>query len=255
MAAAAAIAILPFATTPVAGQQPKGKGGKGQKADAPPPGPAPRLSNGKPDLNGVWQRPYVPDLTKQGPNLKTSELSFTDEGKKLWESYNVAEGDYAGACLPFGLVRSINAPHPMRIVQSNTHVALLHEQNTWFHFFATDGRPNPVDTPRWFGYSEGHWDGDTLVVETKGFNGKTRLDTIGHPHSDQMTTVETWLRTDDQHIAYTITITDPKYYTKPIKSERIFTIRPDWEVMEYSCEENNKSLFEGRIKAPDYDKK
>ena len=98
----------------------------------------------------------------------------------------------------------------------------------------------------------GHWEGDTLVIDTVNFNGKTKLDTIGHPHSDQLHVIQRWTRTDLGHISYEITIDDPKTYTKPWKNTRTFTLRPDWEIMEYSCEENNKSLWEGRIKVPKY---
>jgi hypothetical protein len=87
------------------------------------------------------------------------------------------------------------------------------------------------------------------VIDTIGFNGRTRLDTIGHPHSAQMHVTEKYTRTDLGHIAYEITIDDPVTYTKPWKNIRTFTLRPDWEIMEYSCEENNKDFFEGHIKA------
>jgi len=152
-----------------------------------PNGPAPRLADGKPDLNGVWQRPYVPDITKNGPGQQgVPELSFTPWGEENWKSYDPAKnGDYTGSCLPFGLLRSINSPHAMQIVQSAKYVALLFEQNTWFHVIPIDGREHPKDLdPTWFGNSVGKWDGDKLVVDTIGFNGQTRLDTVGHPHSD-----------------------------------------------------------------------
>ena len=113
----------------------------------------------------------------------------------------------------------------------------------------TDGRPHPKDPdPLRAGNSAGKWDGDTLVVDTIGFNDKTNMDTVGHPHSDAMHTVERFSRTDEKHIAYEITIEDSKAFTRPWKNTRIFTLRPDWEIMEYSCEENNKDFHEGHIK-------
>jgi hypothetical protein len=89
--------------------------------------------------------------------------------------------------------------------------------------------------------------GDTLVVDTVGFNGYTRLDTVGHPHTDGLHLIQTFHRTDAGHIAYTITVDDPKTYTRPWKNERTFTLMAG-ELMEYSCEENNKDLREGHIK-------
>ncbi len=257
MAAVAALALMLAGPADLAGQ---GKGGKG-KAKAvfqkPEKGEIPRTADGQPDLNGVWMRPYTPDMTKaRGNNSTPSELNFTEWGKSKWDAYDATEGDYAGACFPFGLVRSINAPHPMQIVQSKNWLAFLHEQNTWFTKVPTDGRPFPDDVddwPTWFGTSRGHWEGDVLVIDTKSFNGKTRLDTIGHPHSEQMTVHETWELMNKDQVYYTITINDPRTYTDPIYSERVFTRDPDAEVIEYSCEENNKSLFEGRIKIPDFE--
>jgi hypothetical protein len=216
-----------------------------------PSGPAPRTASGKPDLSGVWTVPYVPDMTRSRPNQKgMAELPFTPEGAANFKSYDAANGDYTGVCMPFGLVRSMNAPYPLQIMQNDKHVAILWEQSTWFHVIPIDRTMKATaasENPQWFGHSVGHWEGDTLVVETSGFNGYTRLDTIGHPHSDQLRVKQTFTRTDADHIAYTITIDDPKMYTKPWSNERVFTAS-NGELIEYSCEENNKSLWEGRIK-------
>jgi hypothetical protein len=206
----------------------------------------------QPDLNGVWQGPYVPDMSRTGRN-QTGEpnLPFTAAGEKEWKSYDAANGDYTGACLPFGLSRSVNAPNPFQIIQGGGYVGFLFEVNNWFHVVPTDGRATPKDpNPQWFGSSVGRWDGDTLIIDTRGFNGWTRLDTIGHPHSDQLHLVQRFSRPDLGHITYEITVEDPKTFTKSWTNTRTFTLRPDWEMMEYSCEENNKSLWEGRIKVP-----
>jgi hypothetical protein len=259
--AAAAFLAMTFGPAPLAGQG-KGKGGGGKKGKTvefkmPERGPIPRTADGQPDLNGVWMRPYTPDISASAANRTGAPLVFTEWGQKKWEEYDPAEGDYAGACLPFGLIRSIGAPHPMQVVQSKNWIAFLHEQNTWFTKVPTDGRPFPPDDqidPTWFGTTRGRWEGDVLVMESKGFNGKTRLDTNGHPHSDQMTVRETWELMNKDQVYYTITINDPKTYKEPLFSQRVFTRDENAEVMEYSCEENNKSLWEGRIKPPDYDK-
>lgn len=211
--------------------------------------PAPRMPGGRPDLSGVWQRPYTPDMTKNGRNQRGyPDLPFTPAGLEDWRSYDAANGDYTGSCMPFGLSRSINSPDPMQIVQNEKYVALLFEQNTWFHVIPIDGRDHPKEPdPTWFGHSIGKWDGDTLVVDTIGFNGWTRLDTVGHPHSEKLHLVQTFRRTDFDHIAYTITVDDPETYTKSWSNERTFS-RMNGELMEYSCEENNKDLREGHIK-------
>jgi hypothetical protein len=218
----------------------------GQTASA-----VPRLANGKPDFNGVWQRPYVPDMSKDGGAAQKGPgtIPFTAEYAEKFKVYDPAKFDYTGHCLPQGLTRSMNSPFPIRIVQTNEVMAILYEAWNVFEIVHTDGRPHPKDPdPLWFGNPVGKWDGDTLVVDTIGFNDLTNLDTVGHPHSDAMHTVERFTRTDDKHIGYEITIEDPKAFTKPWKNTRVFTLRPDWEVMEYSCEENNKDFTEGHIK-------
>jgi hypothetical protein len=241
---------------------------------APPAGPAPRLANGKPDLQGVWQKPYVPDMSRNGRGQKgyaeapftpadkpedrqaifakgnRAELPFTPEGLQDWIKYDPAEGDYTGSCFPFGMSRSINSPDPMQIMQNDKYLALLFEQNSWFHVIPIDGRDHPKGEAlnvTWFGNSVGRWDGDTLIVDTIGFNGYTRLDTIGHPHSDRLHLVQTFRRIDLGHIEHTITVDDPKIYSKPWKNERTFNLM-NAELYEYSCEENNKDLWDGKIK-------
>src|SRR5438477_8205798 len=89
------------------------------------------------DLSGVWQGPYVPDMTRTGRNqIGEPNLPLTPAGEKEWKSYDAANGDYTGSCLPFGLSRSVNAPNPFQIVQNagpGGDVAFLFEVNNWFH--------------------------------------------------------------------------------------------------------------------------
>jgi hypothetical protein len=185
-----------------------------------------------------------------GANQKgPGTIPFTPEYAQIFKNYDPAKFDYTGHCLPQGLTRSMNSPFPVRIVETNDIVAILYEAWNVFEIIHTDGRPHPANPdPLWFGNPVGKWDGDTLVVDTIGFNDKTNMDTVGHPHSDAMHTVERFARTDNKHIGYEITIEDPKAFTRPWKNARIFTLRPDWEIMEYSCEENNKDFTEGHIK-------
>jgi len=211
----------------------------------------PRMTNGKPDLNGVWQRPYVPDMSRDAKDQKgASPLPFTPSGAEKFKNYDPAKFDYTGRCLPQGLTRSMNSPFPIQVVQTPATFAVLYEAWNVFHIVPTDGRtfPNKDIDPTWMGTSFGHWEGDTLVVETRAFNDKTNLDTVGHPHSDQMKITETYRRTDANHITYEVIIDDPQTYTKPWKNTRTFTLRRDWDIMEYSCEENNKDFLDGHIK-------
>src|ERR1044071_4949630 len=210
----------------------------------------PRTADGKPDMNGVWQRPYVPDMARNAKDQQgAGELPFTAWAADNFKSYDPAKFDYTGHCLAQGLTRSMNSPFPIEIFQTGKRVAVLYEAWNVFHVIPADGRGFPKEIePTWMGTSIGHWEGDTFVAETRGFNGKTRLDTVGHPHSDELRVTERYTRTDDKHLTYEVTVEDPKAYTKPWKNVRTFTLRPDWEIMEYSCEENNKDFNEGHIK-------
>ncbi|MDR2216231.1 MAG: hypothetical protein LBE59_10400 [Nevskiaceae bacterium] len=259
-------------------------GGQGRAAarpaaQQPPAGPAPRMANGKPDLSGLWSNPYTPNMAAKGTVLdpktrqpltfprqgealpqaaasasgnapRTYDLPFTEWGLKQWVEYDpVKNGDYAGSCLPFGTPRNINSPHGVLITQNPDAIAFLFEQNTWFHWVPTNGMKWPADLPEsWNGLSTGHWDGDTLVIETSGFNGYTKLDTSGHPHSREMKITNTFTRKDSRTIEHTFTVHDPKTYTQDWMNVRTWRIRdyPD-VMMEYSCEENNAGLFDGSV--------
>ena len=167
-------------------------GQRGRGAPQPPAGPTPRLSNGKPDLGGLWQNPYTPNMAGRGvvdPTTRqpltferqaealtdaaagvaprTFDLPYTEWGLKQWKTYDPAkDGDSTANCLPFGMSRNINAPHGLQIVHNNDALALLFEQGNWFHWVPlTPGFKWPADLPRsWNGVSTGRWDGDTLIV-------------------------------------------------------------------------------------------
>jgi hypothetical protein len=253
------------------------RGGRGRGgAPGVPAGPTPRLANGKPDLSGHWSNPYTPNMAgrggaavvdpetreplewpRKGEQLqgaiedRTFDLPYTELGLRRWIEYDpVANGDYAGSCMPFGMSRNINSPHGLQIVQNDNALAFLFEQNTWFHWVPTD--PDfewPEDLPpSWNGVSKGYWEGDTLVIETKGFNGYTKLDTNGHPHSTSLEMRQTFLRLDEQTIEHTVTVHDPTMYTMDWMNVRTWRLRSgDDVIMEYSCEENNQGLFDGSI--------
>jgi hypothetical protein len=242
---------LTVATAMAAWAQPGG-GSSQAMGYQPPKGATPRMPDGKPDFSGVWQRPYVPDMTKNARDqVGMAELPYTEWGLNEWKTYRAEDGDYTGACLPFGFMRAVNSPNPLQIIQNAKYLGLLFEIDTWHVSVPIDGRKHR-DTETWFGDSVGHWEGDTLVIDTIGFNGKTKMDTVGHPHSDKLHMIQRFTRPDLGHINYEVTIDDPKTYTKPWKNTRVFTLRPDWELIEYSCMENNKSLWEGRIKVPKF---
>ena len=222
--------------------------------------PVPKLANGKPDLTGVWDHPRVGDVSKDvngrcaGGTPGCSSIGAHDMDATL-TPFGKAENaktkfDYGVHCLPWGYVRSWGTPYPAELVQKPEKLTILFEQNNMFHVVPTDGRDHTKNLfPTWLGDSVGHWEGDTLVVDTLGFNGQTWLDT--EPQrltSDALHVVERFSRPDFEHIRYEVTVDDSKMYTKPWKNTRVFVLmKPGQELLEYSCEENNKEITEGHI--------
>ena len=215
------------------------------------------MPSGKPDFNGVWEFPYVPDMSRGNGStqLVIGELSYTPAGQLNFDRYDSSEGDYTGACLPFGHVRSMNSPNPVQFFQTDNAFAYLFEVNTWHHAFNIGGEDRTMDLPAtWYGNSHAEWEGDTLVVTTRNYNGKTRLDTIGHPHSHVLKVTERLTMQDADTIEYVITVEDPIYYSEPFSNRRLFSRMADGiGLLEYSCNENNRGLWEGRVLLPDYE--
>ena len=118
---------------------------------------------------------------------------------------------------------------------------MLYEQDTSFRQVFVDGRKQPGDPqPSWLGYSVGKWDGDSLVIETAGFNDRSWLDAFGHPHSDAMHVTERFHRRDFGHMEVEITVDDPKTYTKPFTIKVNQRLLPDTELLESFCLENER---------------
>jgi hypothetical protein len=256
LAVVAAALVVLSAVAPLGAQ---GRGGAPAPV-IPPEGPAkgsiPRLPNGKPDFSGVFDHPRVGDITKPANGCvggtagcvgatDTTEISYTPAGAA--EQKKEPKFDYGLYCLPWGYVRSYQTPYPHGYMQNNDQLMVLWEQDNFFHAVPTNGKPLPPNSEleaTWMGTSAGRWEGDTLVIETGGFNAKTWVDTAEHVFSDQLRTVERMSYIDKDHIRYELTMTDPKYWTKPIKNTRIFS-RMSTPLLEYSCEENNKEIREG----------
>jgi hypothetical protein len=148
----------------------------------------------------------------------------------------------AGRCLPHGVPDAMLVQVvPFKILQMPGEVAILYEVFNHFRQIFTDGRMLPkVTSPAWMGYSVGKWEGDTLVVDTIGYNDQSWLDDGGHPHTDALHTTERFRRPDAGHMVMRLTIDDPKTYTKPWTVTVPFNLLPDSELMEMICEENEK---------------
>jgi hypothetical protein len=203
--------------------------------------PAPRTPDGKPDLSGLWQpeiNPYrfnvIQDLKDESIFRPAAEAVFLERVKDF------RRDDPVTNCLPGGPSEMLNAMY--RIIQSSLVVALLYESGTGrYRQIYLDGRPLPKDpNPTWLGYSVAHWDGDTLVVESAGFNDRTWLDRAGHPHSENLRVTERLHRIDFGHMQYQVTFDDPETLTKPLSLSLPVNFRADTDMLENVCNENNR---------------
>ena len=208
--------------------------------------PAPRTSYGKPDLSGIWKQPngvkYTINLAADHP---ADFVPLRPAAAALYKYHQDTESkdDPVGHCNMAGVPQEDAVPYPYQIFQSPTEVVILYEAVRGFREIFMDGRKLPVNpNPTWMGYSIGHWDGDTLVVETSGFNDKSWLDSGGHPHSDALKVTERFHRLDFGHMNLQITIDDPKDYTKPWTVSYPITLMPDTSLLEYICGENNRDV-------------
>ncbi len=196
--------------------------------------PAPRTREGTPDLSGLWEAG-----TKFESDFKPLDAQpWAQEQAKRHEA-NLGTDSWAALCLPPGPM--INFAGPFRIVQTPGIVAVLYEMPNNYRQIFTDGRELPKDpNPTWQGYSVGHWDGDTLVVETIGFNDKSMIGRQAHPHTEALRLTERYRRRDFGHVELQMTVDDPKTFSRPWKINAELDFQPDTEMLEYVCNENEK---------------
>jgi hypothetical protein len=226
--------------------------------------PAPRL-NGKPDLSGLWQAERTPEsefVRVLGPELPQIQPDFNDVTKHLFNVFwdvNPADQplrpetaalmqerrksgrDFQSAyCLP-GSIPAATLILQFKMVQAPGEIVVIPGNGDPPRQIYIDGRSLPKDPePSWMGSSVGRWQGDTLVVETTGFNERAWLDAVGHPRSQAMRITERYRRRDFGHMDLEITFDDPKYYTRPFGFKTTLTMIPDSDVLEYVCTENEK---------------
>lgn len=207
--------------------------------------PAPKTADGKPDLSGVWvtRGGYTGNIAK---DLKPGEVSFQPWAAELFKhrQETLSKDDPQAYCVLSGVPRENVVPYPFKIVNtSNGMIVILYEALHSYRQIFMDGRKLPKDpNPAWMGYSVGHWDGDTLVVDSSGFVGNNWLDNNGHPGTEAMRLTERFHRRDFGRIDLAITVDDPKAYTKPWTVNLVLNAAPDTDLIEYVCDENEKDL-------------
>jgi hypothetical protein len=207
------------------------------------------------DLSGVWNMHSTPAQRKYTGSTYTAEPpEMTPWGTEKYNANKPSNGPRTHSlketddpvlkqCLPPGTPRIYLQPFPFQIVQTPKEIVMLYEYDHTVRQIFIDGRAHPDDIlPTYMGHSIGKWEGDTLVVDTVGFNEKTWLDRDGHPHSDQLHVIERFHRVDFDNMTIDINIQDPKALAKPWVSQLNFQLRPGWDIMELVCTDN--SAFE-----------
>jgi hypothetical protein len=242
--------------------------------------PAPKTADGKPDLSGVWMHEVTTvgemrrlygsrideALKVDAPGMEIGTqhryafnilLDFQPEDAMMRPAAveqmrrNQASNNLADACTPgfsMGFPLAGLVSEPIQVVQAPRQTMILYEAGNFHRQIHTDGRvlPKEFDLPAFNGYSAGHWEGDWLVVESAGFNNKTWLDAMRHPHSDALRVVERFRRRDAGHLDYEIRFEDPKMYTKPFTVKIPHELMPDTDVFENYCENEKDSAHVGK---------
>jgi len=271
ISAIAAFAQWPSYPTP----GPRTKDGKIDLA-----GPPPRTADGHPDFSGLWEPargaggrgrggesmngtlplpfaiptspddPPVAQFFNIGAGFKEG-LPFTPWAAQLraQRKGNNNKDNPDALCLPLGLTQLHMHPQPRKIIQTPREIVILYEANGNTRDILTDGRTLPSNnaaTPWWYGYSVGHWDGDTFVVETSGFRDDVWLDVEGTPLTNSGKMIERWRRPKFGLMQIDITIDDPKAFTKPWTVRVNHQLMPDTALMEFVCEERDANHYVGK---------
>jgi hypothetical protein len=202
--------------------------------------------NPKPNLSGVWNVSsgvyHVATFGLDDPPMTAwgqAQLNAAKPSQGLHQVSLTETNDRVYKCAPPGMPYIYIQLFPVQIVQTPKEVIEIFEYDHTVRYIFTDGRKHPDDlTPTYNGHSIGHWEGDTLVVDTVGLNGKTWLDRVGHPSSDLMHIIERIRRVDADSLQINFTFDDPKSYVKPWTAQVGFKLHTDWDVLEHVCEDN-----------------
>jgi len=207
---------------------------------------APKTPDGKPDLSGVWYRLSPKYGRNIAADLKPGEVQPWAETLVQQRHENLSKDSMNTLCLPLGPAYTTagdgtTSAGMMKIVQSPGLIVILNPDLTYRQVYM-DGRAlETTPNPNWIGYSVGRWEGDTLVVDSFGFNDRTWLDSEGHPHSEALRTTERYRRRNLGTLDIEMTLSDPAVYAKPWTVAVSAELAADTEMLEYVCNENNKN--------------
>lgn len=191
-----------------------------------------------PDLTGVWMIDHFqPALFPKG-----TPPPFTPWAEAQFKRADTKVNDPNLACLPHGIPRLMFVPLPMEILQVPDKVLMYQEAGNQLRQIHLNRDHKKDLDPTYNGDSVGRWEGNTLVIDTIGFNDVTWLDHVGLPHTESLHVVERVHRVDHDTLVDDFTIEDPKAYTKPWTASQTYHLKPGWEIAEYVCD-NNKYVY------------
>lgn len=233
---------------------------------------APRAADGKPDLSGIWQAHGTAhwDLedhqARTGPVVSLGALGAIPGGlsvveggeipykpaalaKKRENAANWLTKDPAIKCFQPGLPRATYMPFPFQIVQSPGDILITYEFASSSRIIYMNEKEESPNTS-WMGWSRGHWEGETLVIDVTDMNDQTWFDAAGNYHSDKLHVVERFTATSPYHLLYQATIEDPEVFSRPWKiSMPLYRrIEPRAQLMEFKCVEFVEELMYGHLK-------
>ena len=241
--------------------------------------PAPRTPDGKPDLSGVWEyagriglpRNSIPGVPPEPPPERPKNgppaATFFDIGAGIkgglpltpWAAQVLkqrkgenSKNNPDAHCLPLGLMQLHTHPQPRKIIQTPGVIVILYEAQAGIRQIFTDGRTSPPDDvqPWWYGYSVGHWEGDTLVVDVTDFTDATWFDRAGNFHSDALKVTERYTPMGRDVIRYEATIEDPQVFTRPWKiSMPLYRrLEPNAQLTDFRCVEMVEETMYGHLR-------
>jgi len=217
--------------------------------------PAPRTTDGKPDLSGLWNKISPKYSRNVAADLKPGEVQPWAEALVRERKENLSKDYMNVLCVPLGPGYTTDADSTgaemMKIIQTPVLIIILNPDLTYRQIFM-DGRSlEKSPNPDWMGYSVGQWDGDTLVVESNGFNDRTWLDHDGHPHTEALRTTERYHRRDFGNLDVEVTYSDPGAYAKPWTVKARAELAADTEMIEWVCNEKSSETQHWVGKASD----
>ena len=209
-----------------------------------------RTPEGQPDLNGIWQALNAASWDIRAHNAQDgvpAGLGVVEGGEIPYQPWAAAQqrenyanrltADPLRQCFLPGVPRVTYLPFPFRILQTPDHVVITYEFAHVVRIIYTDGSPHPLPNDFWMGDSRGHWDGDTLVVDTTHFNGRTWFDAAGNFHSGQLHVVERYTPVTPYHLDYEVTIEDPEVFTRPwtMRMPLYRRMEAGLQLLDYDC--------------------